>query len=75
MTRDFFPSLVIRPKWHAQRRNISPGDIVIIQDSNLLKREWRLVRVTEVIPSDDNLNNSDQLRSLLIHKDSCGTIG
>ena len=55
MTRDYFPSLFIQPKWHVQRRNIAVGDIVIIQDSNLLRGEWRLGRVTKVMPSDDNI--------------------
>ena len=31
MTRDYFPSLLIRSKWHVQKRNIVLGDTVVIQ--------------------------------------------
>jgi len=28
----YFPSLIIRQKWHVQHRNLKEGDIVLIQD-------------------------------------------
>ena len=41
-TRDFWPSLIVRQKWHFERRNLCVGDIVIFQDSNLIKNYWKL---------------------------------
>ena len=32
--RDYFPSLIVRQKWHTQRRNLRPGDIVLIHENN-----------------------------------------
>ena len=40
-TRDFWPSLIVRQKWHFERRNLCVGDIVIFQDSNLIKNYWK----------------------------------
>ena len=44
-TRDFWPSLIVRPKWHFEKRNLCIGDIVIFQDSNLIKNCWKLGEV------------------------------
>ena len=32
-TRDYFPSLLIQPKWHTAQRNLREGDVVLIQDT------------------------------------------
>ena len=52
MTRDFFPSLLIRTKWHVQKRNVKVNDLVMVQDSNLIRGDWRLGRVVEIYPDD-----------------------
>ena len=36
MIRNYFPSLLIRQKWHTARRNIKVGDVVLIQDNDAL---------------------------------------
>ena len=51
--RDYCPSLLIRQKWHVEKRNVKVGDVVIIQDSNLVRGSWRLGRVSNVFPGDD----------------------
>ena len=48
MTRDYFPSLLIRSTWHVQKRNIALGDTVIIQDSSTVRGEWKLGLVNGV---------------------------
>ena len=52
-TRDFFPSLIIRQKWHTATRNLRVGDVVLIQDSNQIRGQWKLGKVCEVFPGDD----------------------
>ena len=52
-SRDVFPFLVIRHKWHVERRNVAKGDVVLIQDNNLLQGEWKKGVVMEVFPSQD----------------------
>jgi hypothetical protein len=32
--RDYFPSLLVRQKWHVDKRNVCVGDVGIIQDLN-----------------------------------------
>ena len=52
MTRDFFPSLIIREKWHTSRRNVTVGDIVVMQDTNAVRGEWKIARVYKVYPDE-----------------------
>lgn len=51
--RDYFPSLLIRQKWHVEKRNVKVGDVVLIQDSNAVRGQWKMGRVTQAFPGDD----------------------
>ena len=42
----YFPTLIVRQKWHTAKRNIAVGDVCLIKDSNTLRGEWRMGRVT-----------------------------
>ena len=53
MTRFYFPSLIAEQKWHTASRNVQVGDIVMVQDSNALRGEWRLARISRTYPSSD----------------------
>ena len=50
----YFPSLVIQPKWHHEKRDVLVGDIVVIQDSKLPRGQWKLGSISEVTPGRDN---------------------
>ena len=45
--------MLIRQKWHTEKRNVCKGDVVVVQDSNVVRGEWRLALVTEVYPGSD----------------------
>ena len=49
-----FPSVVIRPKWHVEVRNLKVGDVVLISNANAVKGDYQLARVSEVYPDDKN---------------------
>ena len=51
--RYYFPSLVIRQKWHVQQRNLREGDIVLIQDSNAIRGHWKMGKVLKAYPGID----------------------
>ena len=51
--REAFPNLVIEHKWHVERRNLRPGDVVLIQDANAVRGHWRKALVERAIPSED----------------------
>ena len=51
-TKLFFPSLLVRQKWHSSRRNMQVGDVCLLQDTNALRGEWRLVLVTNTYPDE-----------------------
>ena len=52
-SRDVFPLLLPCPKWHTDKRNCQKGDVVLIQDSNLVRGQWRRGIIIEAIPSKD----------------------
>ena len=52
-TRDFFPTLLIRQKWHVERRSLKVGDVVFFQD-NALIGHWKLAEVIDVDKNNDN---------------------
>ena len=43
--RDYFPTLLVREKWHVDRRNLKVNDIVLVQDSNVVRGTWKLAQV------------------------------
>lgn len=51
--RDYFPTLVIRQKWHVSKRNVVPGDIVLLQDSNAVIGKWKLAQIVEATQGQD----------------------
>ena len=52
-TRDFFPSFIVRQKWHTARRNVLVGDVVLIQDAIQDRGNWKLGIVSRTDPGDD----------------------
>ena len=52
-TRNYFPSLINRQKWHTEKRDIKVNDIVFVQDSNAVRGQWILAKVCKVFPSSD----------------------
>lgn len=53
-TRDYFPTLLIRQKWHVDCRNLQLGDIVLVKDNNVLRGNWKLAEVQSVTVGKDN---------------------
>ena len=51
--RDYFPSLLVRQKWHVDKRNVCVGDVVMIQDSNSVRGQWKVGRVSKALVEDD----------------------
>ena len=67
-TQCYFPSLMLQHKWHHQKRNMKIGDIVIIQDKNLVRGEWRLGRVSTALSDDNGIVGNVDVQSK--HKES-----
>ena len=52
-SRDVFPGFVIRSKWHVKNRNVQKGNVVLVQDSNVVRSEWELGIVSDIFPGKD----------------------
>ena len=46
----YFPTLIIRAKWHTARRNVKQGDVCLLQEVDAFRADWRLCVVKEVYP-------------------------
>ena len=46
----YFPSLLVRKKWHHKECDLRVGDICVLQDSNQVRGQFRRCRVSEVFP-------------------------
>ncbi|XP_068229326.1 uncharacterized protein [Palaemon carinicauda] len=64
--RDYFPSLLIRQKWHTTRRNVRVGDVVLVQDSNVVRGAWKLAQVIKADPGQDGVVRDVDLRYKII---------
>ena len=62
MDKGFFPSLLIHPKWHTEKRNVKVGDIIVVQDWNQVRGNWRLAKVSRVFPGKDGLVRRAELQ-------------
>ena len=51
--REVFPKLVIEQKWHTERRDLKVGDVVMVEDINVVRGEWRIALVTKAQESVD----------------------
>ena len=51
--RKVSPQLVVQPKWHTEATNLRVGDIVLVEDSDALRGEWKMARVVEAKTSED----------------------
>ena len=52
-SREVFPNLVVEPKWHTERRNVRVGDVVMVQDSNVVRGEWKMGVIQSIMESGD----------------------
>ena len=48
-------NIALRQRWNSPRRNVKPGDVVIVKEEGIPRCEWRLGRVTEVCKGKDGL--------------------
>ena len=51
--REVFPNMLIQPKWHTEQRNCRKGDVVLVQDLNSVRGQWKMALVEEAIISMD----------------------
>ena len=52
-TAYYFPSLIIQSKWYHDKRNMMIGDVVLIQDANNLRGQWKLGKISRIYPGID----------------------
>ena len=60
--RDFFPTLIVRNKWHAEKRNVRVGDIVLVKNINVIRGQWKFAQVVTAAPGSGGKVRNVSLR-------------
>jgi hypothetical protein len=50
LSKLYFPSLLLRHKWHTSRRNLRVDDVCLLQEESTFRSEWKMAKVVEVYP-------------------------
>ena len=53
--REYLTTLGSRSKWHEQQENVKKGDVVLIIDPDVARRNWKLGTIENVYPGKDDL--------------------
>ncbi|XP_063993399.1 uncharacterized protein LOC135171041 [Diachasmimorpha longicaudata] len=61
--KEYLSELNIRHKWTSGHHDINIGAMVLLRDDNLPPLKWRMGRVIEVYPSDDNIIRKVRVRT------------
>ena len=62
MNEELFPTLIVQQKWHVSIRNVQKDDIVLVNDQNVLRGEWKITQVVEGIQGRDEKTRDVLLR-------------
>ncbi|XP_074629552.1 uncharacterized protein LOC141887167 [Acropora palmata] len=51
--REYLQSMQTRTKWQGTRRNLRPGDVVLVREEGPYRNDWPIGRVSKAMESDD----------------------
>ncbi len=51
--KEYISTLQPRRKWHETRRNLHPGDVVLLKQVQSPRNDWPLGLITSIFPSND----------------------
>ena len=64
-SRDVLPSLVLREKWHTQRRDVKVNDVVLCIDENADRGKWTIGRIIKTFPGQDGKTRNVKINKTL----------
>ena len=71
--KEYLANIALRQRWHAPRRNLQVGDIVIIKGDDVHRNKWRLGRVAEATTVKDGLLRRVKIQGSFARKGSVST--
>jgi len=60
-TKTYLPTLLVRQKWHHKKRNLSCGDVCLVEDQNSYRGDWRIGQVKKVFPDKNEVVRNVEL--------------
>ena len=62
-TKEYLHQLRQRSKWHEEKRDLRPGDVVLIIDRQMPRNEWMMGRIIEVYKGADGHARSARIKT------------
>ena len=62
-TNEYLPTLMKRTKWKGHQPTFQVGELVLLQDDDLKRRKWPLARITKIMPGEDGVVRTVELRA------------
>ena len=53
--KEYLTNINLRQQWHAPKRNVQVGDVVLLKEDSTPRNVWKLARVVEASEDDDGL--------------------
>ena len=72
--RDYFPCLMVRQKWHIQKRQVCKGDIVMVKNSNAIRGDWQIGQIENIYLSHDQICRKVDVRYKIPINKKCSLI-
>lgn len=61
--KEYLPQLQERQKWQRTRRNLLPGDVLLIVDDSAPRNSWLMGKVVNIVPDKGGLVRSVRIKT------------
>lgn len=53
--KEYIPHIGSRKKWFSSQKNLKVGEVVVVIDADMARRDWKVGRIEQVYPGNDGL--------------------
>ena len=53
--KEYIPHIGSRKKWFSPKKNLKVGEVVVVIDADMARRDWKVGRIEQVYPGNDGL--------------------
>ena len=53
--KEYIPHSGSRKKWFSSQKNLKVGEVVVVIDTDMARRDWKVGRIEQVYPGNDGL--------------------
>ena len=53
--KEYIPHIGSRKKWFSAQKNLKVGEVVVVIDADIARRDWKVERIEQVYQGNDGL--------------------